>query len=131
MYLLDTCVLSDFVRGNQATQNKLKSCDPSTIAISTLTVMEIEYGLKRIPQRRQAIDHVLEPLYQAVTILDFCENCAMTAAQLRFYLSQEGKPIGPYDYLIAATSLTHKFVMVTANFKEFDRVKGLKVENWR
>jgi len=131
MYLLDTCVLSDFVKGDQSTQNKLKSCHPSMVSISTLTVMEIEYGLKRIPQRRQDIDHVLEPLYQAVRILPFCEHCAMTAAQLRFYLIQEGRPIGAYDYLIAATSLTHKFIMVTANLKEFERVRGLKVESWR
>ena len=42
MYLLDTCVISDFVKGNENTLRKVKALAPSLLFISTITQMEIE-----------------------------------------------------------------------------------------
>ena len=50
-YLLDTCVVSDFVKGETNTLKRLKSVSPSDIFVSSLTVMEIKYGLAINPQR--------------------------------------------------------------------------------
>ncbi len=131
MYLLDTCVISDFVKGNMATLEKMINCSPSDIAISTVTKMEIEYGLKRIPERRMKIDLILRSLYESIHILPFCQQSASIAAELRYELSKEGMPIGPYDFLIAATALANEMIMVTSDLKEFNKIKSLKVENWR
>jgi tRNA(fMet)-specific endonuclease VapC len=49
-YLLDTCVVSDFVKGEANTSQKLKSVSPEDIAVSAITSMELKYGLANNPQ---------------------------------------------------------------------------------
>lgn len=44
-YLLDTCVLSGFARGQAAVAARIKGTSPEALAITTVTVMEVEYGL--------------------------------------------------------------------------------------
>ena len=51
-------------------------------------------------------------------------------AEIRLYLDQRGRPIGPNDLLIAAHALALDLTLVTANVEEFERVPGLRVENW-
>ena len=72
----------------------------------------------------------LEALLTQLNILDFTTQDAVHAGEIRESLRREGKPIGPYDMLIAAQALTRGLVMVTGNTREFSRVAGLRVENW-
>ena len=131
MYLLDTCVISDFVKGNPLTLHTIKSHAPKQLYVSTITLMEIEYGLQRIPQRRHEIDKALRIFLKEINTQDFTAIEAIAGGNLRCALSKKGTPIGAYDVLIAATALINQMVLVTDNTKEFQRVKGLKVENWR
>ena len=130
-YLIDTCVVSDFVKGEPGTQERLKRTPSGDIAISTITVMEIHYGLVLNPQRTQKIKPTIDALLSAVTILPFTTREAKQSALVRSVLKAKGQPIGPYDVMIAATALEYQLVMVTANLREFERVAGLKTENWR
>lgn len=131
MFLLDTCVISDFVKGHANTLKKLKSFSPSLISISAITFMEIEYGLRRIPTTRYKFDSILHELYECITIHGFDQPIANCAAAIRYELMSVGKPIGAYDFLIAATALAKKLTLVTSNTNEFVRVQNLHVENWR
>lgn len=130
-YLLDTCVISDFVKGEPGTQIRLKQISPADIAISSITVMELRYGLALNPQRVQKVDSAIASLLASMTILPFNLKEAKQAAQIRAMLKFQGQPIGAYDVLIAATALQHQLLMVTANQREFDRVPSLRTENWR
>ena len=130
-YLLDTCVISDFIKGEPGTQVRLKQTPPIDIAVSVITVMELRYGLLINPQRAQKIEPVIVSFLTSVTIFDFGNAEAERAAQIRDILKTQGQPIGPYDILIAATALQHNLLMITANQREFDRVPALQVENWR
>lgn len=130
-YLLDTCVISDFIKGKFGTQAKLKQILPSEIAISSITVMEIRYGLALNPQRAQKIEQAISTFVGSVTIIAFQVSEAEKAAQIRAILKSQGQPIGAYDILIAATALQHNLLMITANQREFDRVPNLQTENWR
>jgi tRNA(fMet)-specific endonuclease VapC len=119
-YLLDTCVISDFIKGEPGTQARLKQTPPSDLAVSVITVMELRYGLLINPQRAQKIEPAITSLLASVAIIP-CDTAEVEqAAQVR-----------AYDVLIAATALQHNFFMVTANQREFDRVPGLQTENWR
>jgi tRNA(fMet)-specific endonuclease VapC len=60
-YLLDTCILSQFMRGNVGVLERLKSTPPEWIAVSTITCMEVEYGLRLNPQRASKLKPVIEP----------------------------------------------------------------------
>ncbi|MEQ8969261.1 MAG: type II toxin-antitoxin system VapC family toxin [Coleofasciculus sp. C1-SOL-03] len=130
-YLLDTCVISDFIKGETGTQARLKQTPPTDIAISVITVMELRYGLQLNPQRTQKIEPVITSFLSSITLLPFGIPEAEQAAQIRAILRSQGQPIGAYDVLIAATALQYNLVMITANQREFDRVPGLQTENWR
>ncbi len=130
-YLLDTCVVSDFVKGEENTIKKLKSISPTEVFISSLTVMEVKYGLAINPQRAVKIQPIIETLINSITILPFGSTEAEQAAQIRSILKIAGSPIGAYDVLIAATAITHNHIVVTSNVREFQRVPNLPIENWR
>jgi tRNA(fMet)-specific endonuclease VapC len=130
-YLLDTCVISDFIKGEAGTKARLKQTLPADIAISAITVMELRYGLALNPQRAQKIEPTIASFLGSVTILPFSTVEAEQAAQIRAALKSQGQPIGAYDVLIAATALQHNLLMITANQREFERVLSLQTENWR
>ncbi len=130
-YLLHTCVISDFIKGEPGTQARIKQTPPSDIAISAITMMELRYGLQLNPQRAQKTEPVITSFLSSVAILPFDILDSEQAAQIRAVLKTQGQQIGAYDVLIAATALRHSLLMVTANQREFDRVPGLQTENWR
>ena len=130
-YLLDTCVVSDFVKGDADTSQRLKSISPEDIAVSAITSMELKYGLANNPQRAVKIQPLIDSFLSSVTILTFGEEEAKQTAQIRNFLKQAGTPIGAYDVLIGATAITHNLILVTANVREFERIPNLQIQNWR
>ena len=79
-YLLDTCVISDFIKGEPGTMAKLKQTSPVDIAISAVTVMELQYGLVLNPQRAQKVEPAISSILAAVTVLPFSNGEAEQAA---------------------------------------------------
>jgi tRNA(fMet)-specific endonuclease VapC len=69
-------------------------------------------------------------LTSIVNILPLNEAEARYAASIRATLEKQGTPIGPYDVLIAGTALSNKGTLITHNLKEFERIKGLQLEDW-
>ena len=65
-----------------------------------------------------------------VRVLEFGEEDARYAGEIRSSLERMGRPIGTYDLLIAGQALSRKLTLVTANVKEFGRVRGLDWEDW-
>jgi tRNA(fMet)-specific endonuclease VapC len=63
-------------------------------------------------------------------VLDYDRDDALEAGRVRALLASQGRPIGPYDTLIAGQALRHGLVLVTANTREFERVPGLVCEDW-
>ncbi|MES1024733.1 type II toxin-antitoxin system VapC family toxin [Gloeocapsa sp. BRSZ] len=130
-YLLDTCVISDFIKGETGTQFRLKQTPPIEIAVSAITAMELRYGLALNAQRAPKVEPIIASFLSSVTILPFSTMEAEQAARIRATLKSQGQPIGAYDILIADTALKHNLLVITANQREFDRVSGLQTENWR
>lgn len=99
------------------------------ICISSITLAELEYGMEHSmdPHRnRQALLRFLAPL----TVLPFGAEAASEYGKIRAYLQKCGTPIGPLDMLISAHAKVEDIVLVTNNMREFERVPGLKIENW-
>ena len=131
MYLLDTCVISDFVKGDKATLSRIKTQSPLTLYLSSISVMEIYYGLKRKPEKARLLHPIMNDFLETLQIIHFSDEDAMMAAGLRAELHRQGTPIGPYDILIAGTAIQNNLTLVTSNMKEFSRVTNLHSENWR
>jgi tRNA(fMet)-specific endonuclease VapC len=130
-YLLDTCTVSDFAQGRPRVLDRVKSVSPDDIAISAVTEMEIAYGLRLNPKVMPRLAPVMDALFRAVHLLPYDSAAAQTTAVLRAALKVRGRPIGAYDALIAGTAVAHGLVLVTSNVREFSRVEGLSVEDWR
>lgn len=130
-YLIDTCVISDFIKGQAGVVNKLLSLPPSAIAVSTVSLMEVEYGLKLNPAHARRIGPGLRSFFEVITVVPFSEEDAFVTSKIRADCRKGGTVIGPYDLLLAGTALNRGLVLVTSNIKEFKQVKGLRHEDWR
>jgi tRNA(fMet)-specific endonuclease VapC len=100
-----------------------------TVAISSITVAELEFGVQKSQypsQNQQALEQFLLPL----VIIDFDQEAARNYGKLRAWLETRGKTIGALDMLIAAHALSKGLPLATNNVREFSRVPGLKVLNW-
>jgi tRNA(fMet)-specific endonuclease VapC len=129
-YLLDTNICVLLIRQkSQTVLQKLTQHPFTDIAVSAVTVAELQYGVAKsahIAQNQQALDYFLLPL----TILPFDEHVATTYGEIRVYIEAQGTPIGAIDTLLAAQAVSHKLIFVTNNVREFSRVPGLTVEDW-
>ncbi len=130
-YLLDTCVISDFVKGELNTQQRIKHAQPAELAISSISIMEIQHGLMLNHQRAKKIGNIIDEFISCINHLNFTIADAHYAAIIRTHLHTRGTPIGAYDILLAGTALANDLIFVTSNIKEFARVPKLHLENWR
>jgi len=130
-YLLDTCTVSDFVKGQPRVLARVKATAPNLIAVSALTRMEVDYGLALNVERARKLAPLLDAFFSAILTLPFDAADARAAAAIRAALKNQGQPIGAYDVLIAGTALARGLVVVTSNTGEFKRVSGLQLEDWR
>ncbi len=130
-FLLDTCTVSDFVKGVPSVVQRTRQTEPRLLAVSVVTRMEIDFGLALNPERARKIAPLLEDFFSVVATLDVGIADAQAAASLRAGLRQQGRPIGAYDVLIAGTAMARGLIVVTSNASEFERIAGLRVENWR
>lgn len=130
-YLLDTCTVSYFLKGNTSVINNMQITTPSDLAISAITLLEIEYGFKL--KNSKNMDNLYKKwqlLLSIIKILKFGNKTALIAADIRASLKQQGKLIGAYDILIGATALEHKIICVTNNLSEFKRIEELELLDW-
>ena len=129
MYILDTNTLIYYFKGLGEIASHLLSKPPKTIGIPAIVLFELEVGIAKsiAPEKRQA---QLENMVSVVNILPFGDDEARRAAMIRADLEKRGESIGPYDVLIAGTALANNGILVTRNVGEFQRVKGLQIENW-
>jgi tRNA(fMet)-specific endonuclease VapC len=101
----------------------------SAVRLPAIVVAELFYGLeKSLASRRHAM--VLRQFIGSFQIAGFTQNAAVHYGRIRAMLESKGQPIGANDYLVAATVIAEKGVLVTGNVKEFKKVPSLKLENW-
>ena len=79
-YLLDTCTVSDFVKGQPGVLARIKATPPRLIAVSVITRMEIEFGLQLNPERARKLAPILDAFLGAIATLPLGEADAMAAA---------------------------------------------------
>lgn len=127
-YLLDTnAVAALFNEPDGRMAQRLRRQLPSDIALPAVVVHELYFGAFK-SQRREANLALVDGLQLEVIALD--REDARCAGEIRAALSAQGRPIGPYDVLIAGQARARNLTLVTRNLREFQRVPGLRVEDW-
>jgi len=102
----------------------------SEILVSSVAAFELWYGVAK-SERLAANTSLLETFFAGpVSLISFDDEDARIAGKIRADAEAAGKPIGAYDLLIAGQALRHKCTLVTANAREFSRVKDLDWKDW-
>jgi tRNA(fMet)-specific endonuclease VapC len=129
-YLLDTDICIYIAKHHPpALRQRFEQAQPGELAMSVVTYGELRHGAEKSQWRAKAID-TLATLTDAITILDLPEQAGARYGAIRADLERAGTPIGANDLWIAAHALAEDLTLVTNNGCEFQRVVGLRVENW-
>jgi tRNA(fMet)-specific endonuclease VapC len=128
--MLDTNVCIGVMNGKiQLPNAKAPMVLPSQMAISEIVRYELEFGICKSSQQKRNRSN-LEHLLAYVQVLPFAEAQARESAKVRYELLEKGQPVGPYDMLIAAHARSISATLITHNTREFNRIKGLAIEDW-
>lgn len=128
-YMLDTNMCIYAQKQNANVIAKIKENFENGLAISSITLAELEYGVQasNAPEKNYI---ALVKFLSIVDILPFDSNAAQEYGIIRADLRRKGSPIGNMDMLIAAHARSEELCVVTHNTREFERVENLKIEDW-
>ena len=130
--ILDTNVCIDVLRGRGKVVDRLKACDPRECFVSSITEFELYQGADRAPGiHRQTEREKVTRFLSCLQKLPFDSECGRVAGEINVKLLNAGTPVSITDVFIAATGLRHAWVVVTNNTKDFARIEGLGLEDWR
>ena len=132
IYMLDTNILIYLLKNKPPTvAERINSLDTeSSLCMSFFTYAELLKGAERSTRKTQ----VLKQLYQLTRIIpvqydtnpSLCQHYASQFTRLK----TAGTPIGGNDLWIASHALSQNAILVTHNVREFERIEGLKIEDW-
>ena len=128
-YMLDTYICIHLIRHTQSVIEKFSKIRDNSIAISAITLSELEFGICN-SQAYEKNRVKLISFLPLVDILSFDDRAAVDYGFIRADLQKKGMVIGPLDMLIAAHARSRNLVLVTNNKDEFERVEGLSVIDW-
>lgn len=128
-YMLDTNIIIYTIKNRPEQVRQAFKQHENQMCISAITFGELIYGTERSTQPERNLADV-EGLVARLEVAPFEEHAAEHFGQLRAELYRIGKPIGPYDMMIAAHARSMGLILITNNMKEFERVPGLRIENW-
>lgn len=127
-YLLDTNICIYFLKGQFDLDVKFQQIGGDQLYISEITLAELRFGVANSAnpdKNRKALDTFLSGV-SILPIIDALDIYAKEKARLR----KAGQPVDDFDLLIGASAITNDMILVTNNTKHFERLKGIKIENW-
>jgi tRNA(fMet)-specific endonuclease VapC len=128
-YMLDTNIVIYIIKRRPIELLDLFNQHTGQLCISSITLAELMHGV----EKSQYIDKNLksvEDFISRLEVLEYGQKAASHYGEIRAYLERKGTPIGVNDLHIAGHARSEGFIVVTNNLKEFDRVVGLRTQNW-
>lgn len=130
MIVLDTDAVSDLMRPRPSPSlvTQLGGVPMAEQATTAVTVGELAYGAHRV-DRPELFERAMRLLSGAL-VLAFDGLAAQHYGRIRSELERRGTRLADPDLRIAATALAHQATLITGNIRHFQRVPGLRCENW-
>ena len=129
-YYLDTNIIIYAIKGQYpALAEHFRKVAAQSIVIPTVVVAEIEYGARKSKKYVDTINTYCQ-FMNVFQKAPFSEKAALYYGQIRDDLEKRGELIGPNDLMIASITMAEDGILVTNNVREFERVNGLRIENW-
>jgi tRNA(fMet)-specific endonuclease VapC len=129
VYMLDTNICIYVIKNRPAELRERFDQLADELCISTITLGELLFGAEKSARRSQNLEAV-EQLAARLEVLPFSAKATAHFGQIRAELARYGTPCGAYDMLIGAHARSEGLVLVTNNVREFERMPGLRVDNW-
>lgn len=127
--MLDTNIVIYTIKNRPQRVRELFNRHSGHLCISAVTLGELIYGAEKSSQPERNLNDI-EGLAARLDVLPFEEAAASHFGQIRAELAKIGQPIGSYDLMIAGHARALGLILVTNNLREFQRVPGLRLENW-
>ena len=128
-FMLDTNIVIYTMKNRPQQVRETFNRRHGQLCVSVVTVGELVFGAERSARPERNLADV-EAFLARLDVLPFDGPAATHFGQLRAELYGAGKPIGPYDMMIAGHARSQGLILITNNTKEFDRVAGLRIDNW-
>ncbi|MCC4241512.1 type II toxin-antitoxin system tRNA(fMet)-specific endonuclease VapC [Thalassospira povalilytica] len=128
-FMLDTNICIYVIKNRPASCREKFRTHSGAMAISSVTLAELIYGAMKSAKPESNL-RTIEEFAARLSVLDFDTDAAGHYGDIRSTLEREGNVIGPYDMMIAGHARSHGLILVTNNIREFERVDGLRLENW-
>jgi tRNA(fMet)-specific endonuclease VapC len=122
--LLDSNALIALLKGHAGFLKRLREYQPQDFGIPAIVVYYGAYKSQRTAENLARVGGL------QFEVVEFDGEDARAAGDLRARLAAAGTPIGPYDVLIAGQAVARTLTLVTHNTSEFQRVPGLRIEDW-
>ena len=116
------------MKGHPILLKKFEEVDISNCFISEITVAELKFGVENSKYKTKNKENILN-LISSLQILPIFGSLDIYAKE-KARLKNTGMLIDDFDLLIGATAVTNKLILVTNNLGHFERIKGIKLENW-
>ncbi|KPB72458.1 type II toxin-antitoxin system tRNA(fMet)-specific endonuclease VapC [Pseudomonas cannabina] len=128
-YMLDTNICIFTIKNKPLSVRETFNLHHGQLCISAITLMELVYGAEKSlsPERNLA---VVEGFTARLEVLPYDNDAAAHTGMIRAELARAGTPIGPYDQMIAGHARALGLIIVTNNLREFQRVEGVRVDDW-
>lgn len=132
MILLDTNVVIAAIKGNPppVAERLERELLLGPVALPVVVLFELRYGIAKSVRRKENTERLALFLQLPIATVPFDSDDAEEAGEIRAELERLGRPIGPYDLLIAGQARRHAATLATANTSEFATIAGLKTEDW-
>ena len=132
-YLLDTNILIDILNGNPEVMEKLAHVGTQKCCMSTISLHELYYGAQLAREKKE--EYFIKEMNKISRLLEDIDVHPLAAdgkdyAEIKHLLKEQGNMIDDFDIVIAGQAISEGLIVVTDNIKHFDRISGLKVENW-
>ena len=128
-YMLDTNIVIYTMKNRPAEVKEAFNAKERQLCISSVTLMELIYGAENSSNPAKNTQSI-EAFSARLMVLDYDVAAAQHTGQIRAELAKKGRPIGPYDQMIAGHARSLGLILVSNNVREFERVPGLRLENW-
>ncbi len=128
-YMIDTNIAIYTLKNRPAKVREVFERHKGELCLSSVSWGELIFGAERSARVEHNLS-IIEGFAARLEIAPFDDLSAMHFGQLWAELAGTGRLIGPYDMMIAGHARSLALILVTNNVREFDRVPGLRVENW-
>ena len=128
-YLLDTNICVYFLKQHPGIIKRMRQCRGEEIAISIITLAELQFGAHYSTQVANNIKRI-EFFLEQVQLLDLTSEITDIYARIKASLRKTGNIIEDFDILIGATVIENNLTLVTDNERHFSRIEKIRMVNW-